>query len=115
MWANVGGLMGSVLLGLLSHRFSLKAMLLVVMVASGVVGLYALFAKSFPVEVRATGTGFAIGVGRCGAALSPVLAGFLFTFGYSLAAVSATIVVSSLLVATVLAFFRASVGQETKT
>jgi MFS family permease len=49
-----------------------------------VVGLYAIFAQAFPTHVRATGTGFAIGVGRGGAALSPIIAGFLFEFGFGL-------------------------------
>jgi hypothetical protein len=34
--------------------------------------------------VRASGTGFAIGVGRGGAALSPMLAGLLFQTGFGL-------------------------------
>jgi hypothetical protein len=38
--------------------------------------------------VRATGTGFAIGVGRGGAALSPMLAGILFQSGLGLQGVA---------------------------
>jgi MFS family permease len=55
---------------------------------AGVVGLYALIAQSFPTGVRATATGFVIGIGRGGSALAPTLAGFLFAAGYGLQAVA---------------------------
>ena len=45
---------------------------------AGIVGLYAIFAHAYPTHVRATGTGFAIGVGRGGSVLAPAVAGFLF-------------------------------------
>jgi MFS family permease len=48
---------------------------------AAIVGMYALFAQRFPTEVRAGGTGFVIGVGRGGAVLGPVVAGFLFESG----------------------------------
>lgn len=46
---------------------------------AAIVGYYAAFAKGFPAYARATGTGFVLGVGRAGAAGSPIIAGFLFT------------------------------------
>src|SRR5256885_12650666 len=55
---------------------------------SAIAGLYLLFAKVFPTHVRATGTGFAIGVGRGGAALAPVVAGYLFHAGFALQTVA---------------------------
>jgi benzoate transport len=108
VWANVGGILGAALLGLLTRRYSVRnlvigALLLAsVMVAvfgtgqstlpqlslvagiagffinAAIVGMYALFAQLFPTEVRAGGTGFVIGAGRGGAVLGPVVAGFLF-------------------------------------
>jgi benzoate transport len=114
VWANVGGATGGALLGLLATRLPLRPLTIVALVGSvlmvswfgrgqsdlvqlslvvgiagfftnaGVVGLYAIFAQAFPTHVRATGTGFAIGVGRGGAALSPILAGFLFQSGFGL-------------------------------
>ena len=45
---------------------------------AAIVGFYAAFALGFPAHVRATGTGFVLGVGRLGAAGSPIIAGFLF-------------------------------------
>src|SRR5690606_21252928 len=46
---------------------------------AAIVGYYAAFARGFPAFARATGTGFVLGVGRAGAAGSPIIAGFLFT------------------------------------
>ena len=42
----------------------------------------------FPSDVRASGTGVVIGVGRGGAALGPVVAGLLFPAGFDLLVVS---------------------------
>lgn len=70
---------------------------------SALVGLYTIFARAFPTHVRATGTGFAIGVGRGGAALSPILAGFLFQAGLPLAGVAIALALGSLVAAFALA------------
>jgi MFS family permease len=45
---------------------------------AAIVGYYAAFARGFPAYARASGTGFALGVGRAGAAGSPIIAGLLF-------------------------------------
>jgi benzoate transport len=63
---------------------------------SAVVGYYTIFARAFPTHVRATGTGFAIGVGRGGAALSPIIAGFLFQAGVGLPGVAIGMAMGSL-------------------
>jgi benzoate transport len=114
VWANVGGASGGAVLGLLSLRFGLKHLTMLVLVLStvmvsvfgrgqadlaqlslvcavtgfctnaGVVGLYGILAQAFPTSVRATGTGFAVGTGRAGAMLAPIIAGYLFRGGYSL-------------------------------
>jgi benzoate transport len=111
VWVNVGGVCGALLLGILSHRFSVKWLVITALIVSAVmvtifgtgqsditqlsiigactgfftnaaiVGMYAIFAQSFPTEVRAGGTGFVLGVGRGGAVLGPVMAGFLFESG----------------------------------
>ena len=139
--ANIGGLAGSVLLSLLSHRFPVRNMLFGVLgisfimvtlfglgydslqqlalmaaatgffVNAGVVGLYALFAESFPTNVRAGGTGFVIGVGRAGAALSPVVAGYLFFLGYGLQTVAVSMGLCSLLAAGALVFLKTTKEQ----
>jgi len=127
VWANVGGAAGSMLLGWLTHYYrvriliiialagafvminvfgqgqaSLSQLALVAAVAgfftnSAVVGMYALFAQSFPTHLRAGGTGFVIGVGRAGAALGPVIAGLLFQSGYGLPGVSFVMALGSLI------------------
>jgi len=61
-----------------------------------VVGLYSLFATVFPTHVRASGTGFAVGVGRGGAVVAPVMAGYLFQAGYSLQTVATIMAMGSL-------------------
>lgn len=118
VWANVGGAVGAILLGLMASRIKLPKLLIGVLIASfgmvsifgmgytslsslalvsaatgfftnaGVVGLYALMAQAFPSNVRASGTGVVIGFGRGGAALSPIIAGYLFTAGVGLQGVS---------------------------
>ena len=46
--------------------------------------------------MRAGGTGFVIGVGRGGAALGPVIAGFLFESGYGLSMVAVFMAMGSI-------------------
>jgi predicted MFS family arabinose efflux permease len=112
-WANVGGFTGSLLFGFVMARLGVKwptALMLLgaVMVAAfglgretlsgwqwatiltgfftnaAISGYYAAFARGFPAYARATGTGFVLGIGRLGAAGSPIIAGFLFdTLGKS--------------------------------
>ncbi len=118
VWANVGGALGGAVVGFLANRFSLKAVTITVLVASTVMvnvfgrgytdlatlslvcacagfftngainGLYATFAQVFPSHMRASGTGFGIGIGRGGSVLAPIIAGFLFQAGNSLPKVS---------------------------
>ena len=45
-------------------------------------------ARAFPADVRASGTGVVIGIGRGGAALSPIIAGILFENGVGLQGVA---------------------------
>ena len=69
---------------------------------AAVSGMYSIVAHAFPTHVRATGTGFAIGVGRGGAALAPVLAGYLFQAGFGLQAVALIMAMGSLIAAVAL-------------
>jgi len=50
----------------------------------GFTGLYAVAAKVYPTEIRSTGIGWAIGLGRLGAVAGPVIAGFLIAAGVSM-------------------------------
>jgi hypothetical protein len=55
-----------------------------------------MFARIFPAHVRSTGTGFAIGLGRGGTALAPVIAGYLFQSGYTLQIVASIMAIGSI-------------------
>jgi MFS family permease len=129
VWANVGGATGGALIGLLTQRYSVKALTVGVLVLStvlvalfgrtppdlqqlsficaaagfctnaGIVGLYAIIAQAFPTHVRAFGTGFTIGIGRGGSVLAPIIAGFLFAAGYTLPTVAMLLAFGSLLAA----------------
>ncbi len=128
-WLNVGGATGGAIFGLIATRIGVKPLTLCVLLGaslmtawfgrgaadltslktlvavaglftnSAVAGLYLSFAKVFPTHVRATGTGFAIGVGRGGAALAPIIAGYLFRAGYALPTVALMMASGSLLAA----------------
>ncbi len=136
VWASIGGATGSLILGLLTGRVRLVGLTIAAMLLStvlvivfgraqsdltglstiaaaagfatnaGVVGLYALIARSFPTGVRASATGFVIGVGRGGSALAPALAGFLFAGGYGLQAVAILMSIGSLVAAGALFLLR---------
>jgi MFS family permease len=78
---------------------------------AAIVGMYAIFAQAFPTHVRASGTGFAIGVGRGGSVLAPIIAGFLFTAGYSLPTVSLMMAFGSMVAAGILSFLKLETDQ----
>ncbi len=135
-WASVGGATGGALLGWLSLRISLirltSAVLVLGMISvsifgagqdsltelkgivalcgfftnAGIVGLYTLLALAYPTHLRATGTGVVIGAGRGGAALAPILAGYLFGQGLSLQTVSIVMGGGSLIGAIALLFVK---------
>jgi benzoate transport len=135
-WLNVGGATGVAIFGLIATRVSLKALTVVtllgssamvvwfgrgphdlaslaatvaiagVFINSAIGGYYLLFAKVFPTHVRATGTGFAIGVGRGGAVLAPILAGYLFQAGLAMPTVATMMAMGSLLSAAALLMLR---------
>ena len=135
-YANIGGALGGTILGLLTLRMDLKKLTMATLALSavaisfigrtpevatyikivaffcgffgnaGIVGMYALFPASFPTHVRASGTGFTVGIGRGGAILSPILVGFMFDGGLSLPAVSMIISVGAFIAAGVLIFLK---------
>ena len=110
-WCSGGGIIGALGIALLSARFNVAALTVVLLFGSagllclfartagdmalliaaaaalGVflygaqASLYALMTKSFPVHVRATGVGFVTGIGRLGGVISPVLSGHLLGLG----------------------------------
>jgi MFS family permease len=129
-WTSVGGATGGTVVGILAQRFGVKGITLGAMLPlfgrtapnlvqlslvcavagfctnGAITGMYALFAKAFPTHVRAFGTGFAVGVGRGGSMLAPIIAGYLFTAGYTLPVVAGLMALGSLLAAGVLSMLK---------
>jgi MFS family permease len=68
--------------------------------------MYAIFAQAFPTHIRASGTGFAVGVGRGGAMLAPVIAGFLFQGGLPLPTVALMMSFGSVVAAVLIAILK---------
>jgi MFS family permease len=135
-WINVGGATGGALLGFLTLRYDVKRLTIGAMVISTILvaiygsvgndlfqmtliciacgffvnaainGMYAMFAHAYPTQVRAAGTGFAIGVGRGGSILAPIAAGFMFEGGVGVPIVATILGCGSLLAAIALLFLR---------
>lgn len=82
-------LCGSFLMSLVFAFASPAASMLVICAVLGfllfgsAVGLYAVAARIFPLEVRATGTGVALAFGRAGAAVGLTLGGYLIGLGWA--------------------------------
>ena len=111
---NLGGVLGIYTSGLLTIKLRLTSVVSMLLVASalgmmafaaapnnesllltltfivgflqqgGFTGLYAVAAKVYPTEIRTTGIGWAIGLGRSGAVVGPLAAGFLIASGVSM-------------------------------
>lgn len=110
---NLGSFFGILMLGGLSIKMGLRKTILVFLFAAaalmmffgnvtgsvmvlimfgligfamqgGFVGLYPLAARLYPAEIRTTGIGWAIGAGRFGAVVGPIIAGYLVGAGLSL-------------------------------
>jgi len=112
MMISLGGTLGSLLFGLLASKWQARHVLAVFMAGSALVasifiaasaslwisimlgiligalmngcisGLYAINPTIYQTEIRSTGVGMAIGVGRIGAVVAPIMAGFLLDAGW---------------------------------
>ena len=132
VWANVGTAVGGAGIGLLSLRFAIRPLTVALLLASAVMvfvfghgqasltqmslicavtgvctsgggaGIYAIIARAFPADIRASGTGVVIGFGRGGTVLAPILAGLLFSCGYPLQLVAVIMGCGSLIAAALL-------------
>lgn len=113
---NLGGVLGVYLLGILSTRLKLTNIIFVLLFSSaiamvvfamapsernlllliifvigllqqgGFTGLYSAAAKAYPTDVRSTGIGWSIGLGRSGAVIGPAVAGYLIAGGLDMSA-----------------------------
>ncbi|HZF30941.1 MAG TPA: MFS transporter [Gammaproteobacteria bacterium] len=140
-WLNVGGATGGTVVGLLGMRFPIKPVTIAVMLLStiavtifgrtapdlvrlilicmaagfftngAITGMYTIFAQAFPTHVRAFGTGVAVGVGRLGSVLAPIIGGFLLNANLPLARVAMIMALGSLVAATLLLFLKYTAEQ----
>ena len=78
---------------------------------AGISGFYSMLAICFPTNVRATGTGFVIGMGRAGSVISPILAGFLLQIHATLPTVAMVMGSSALLGGIILGFLKLEARQ----
>ena len=128
-WLNVGGATGGTVVGLLATRFAVKRVTIAVMLLStvavtvfgrtapdlvqlalicaiagfftngAITGMYTIFAQAFPTHVRAFGTGFAVGFGRMGSVLAPIIGGVLLNANLPLSTVAMIMACGSLVAA----------------
>jgi AAHS family 4-hydroxybenzoate transporter-like MFS transporter len=116
---QVGGVVGALALGSIIDRFSFRALALVYFIAvfavgaigqlghsivfvtmaifvagfcmvGGQIAANALAATFYPTSIRSTGVGWALGIGRVGSIIGPLVGGALLTMKWSPAAVFAT-------------------------
>jgi MFS family permease len=139
--ANFGGAAGGALFGLLISRIGLKRLTIGTLVINAIAiamfgrsphdlqilttlavvagffgnaaisGMYSIVAHAFPTHVRATGTGFVVGLGRAGAVLSPMVAGLLLQYQVPLPTIGLVMGAGSLLSAGVLSFLNLNPGE----
>jgi AAHS family 4-hydroxybenzoate transporter-like MFS transporter len=136
---NLGATLGIVSFGYLSQLFNLERMIVLFLLASagimltfgyvldtwitlflfallgffiqgGFSGFYIFCAQFYPTEIRNTGIGWAIGVGRSGAIIGPVIAGTLVGMGFGMAATVAFFSVPLVVAASVISLIKAEPG-----
>lgn len=113
-WFNFGGVVGIIMMGIIATRLPLTNVIAVMALAAaagmalfasldltlllmmslifliGVLqqgsftGLYAAAAKAYPTAIRSTGIGWAIGLGRSGAVIGPIIAGYLIAADFDM-------------------------------
>ena len=77
MWAFAG----AVSLDFNQTNLMLLIFIIGISMQGGYTGMYAVAAKIYPIEIRSTGVGWAIGLGRFGAVLGPGIAGYMIASG----------------------------------
>ena len=113
---NLGGVIGIYLMAWMSTRWKLSTLIFILSLSSaigmvifayapnqlsllmtlilligilqqgGFTGLYGAASKVYPTEIRSTGIGWAIGLGRSGAVAGPAIAGYLIVAGFDMSA-----------------------------
>ena len=88
-WLLLGSAVGMVAYAMAPDQLTLLLILIFVigvLQQGGFNGLYATAAKVYPTEMRTTGIGWAIGLGRIGAVAGPAAAGYLVAAGFGMSA-----------------------------
>lgn len=144
LFNNVGAVVGTVLIGSLMHRFGHFRVLILSFFASAwavgalgaftsafshvlisstlagfflsasCAGLIAIAAGSYPVSIRSTGIGWAIGVGRIGSIVGPLLAGHLLSLDWSVRAIYLALSVPCLCAAALVMLLRHNASSRTR-
>ncbi|PKI03071.1 MFS transporter [Glaciecola sp. 33A] len=85
IFLGLAGIM-MLLFGLMFEHVNLFVLLFVIgfFLQGGFVGLYSASAKLYPTEIRATGIGWALGLGRFGAVVGPYVGGLFIASGFSM-------------------------------
>jgi len=139
---NVGGIVGGTIFGYLAARFGVQRLTAIAMVVASacvvlfgvvardlamafpvalligafifaaMVGLYSLTPALYPPSIRTTGMGWAIGIGRLGAILSPSTAGFLVEGGWQNSTLYALYALPLLVAAATVLAIRASASKD---
>jgi len=140
-WASLGGALGCIFFGVLTIRFNLKSLTIFTFIMAwvftgifgrapaelmslklyvamagfftnaGIVGMYAILAQVFPTHARASGTGFAVGIGRGGSVLSPIMAGYLLQGGLEVPMVALVMGSGSIIAAVILSGLKLDSGK----
>jgi benzoate transport len=126
-WVNVGGIVACVLFGVLASKVDVRRLTMVMLTGSiisvaclgsiggsllfltigacvagvfvnaSISGMYGLMAQIFPTEVRSTGTGIVLGIGRGGGILSPIFVGALLDINIAVSVIAVIMAAGSLL------------------
>lgn len=133
---NLGGFIGTLVIGWLGNRYGLQAVTFFALITGALVvaafgylsvslavtlvlafcagfttnggfnAFYGLAAALYPTEIRSTGIGWAMGIGRLGAVIGPLLGGVLIGQGLSLSALLAVFAVPLVIAGTAAVFVR---------
>jgi predicted MFS family arabinose efflux permease len=131
---SLGGVFGSIGVGLIARFVSIKPLMLVTLLSSAIgvalfpyfaeslsqlkmvgfvtglmifgaiSGFFGLFVAAYPTSLLSAGTGFVLGIGRGGAVLGPFIPGLLFTAGLDLKMVAIIMATGSFIAAFIILF-----------
>lgn len=104
MFAVSGGLLAIYAFAKPENAFVLYAFWACISFAlsGGYAGLFAVAAEAYPAEIRTTGVGWCIGLGRSGAVVSPIVAGYLVAAGWDMYSLFLVLALPAILLAAVL-------------